>query len=189
MLYAQSFSIASNSQPGQSYTVTRSPANDWQCTCPHWTYRRAECTHIRKAKSLPATESIQQPEPAIVYAHVQEVTPQPDGSLYVPLLPFGDPHFLYTLCFDLYTHGVPWASILERYRLPQRFSKDTCVALIEQHGRKIYRFSDDPAQPRHQYQTLTGIPLPDLPRCQETPLEYHARTGYPLDLCRRYLHP
>jgi hypothetical protein len=63
------------------------------------------------------------------------------------------------------------------------------VAFIEQHGRKIYQFSDNPPRPRHQYQILSGIPLPDIPRYQETPLEYHARTGYPLDLCRRYLNP
>ena len=189
MPHAESFSIASNSKPGLCYTVTRSQGNDWQCTCPHWTYRRTECAHIRTAQSLPATESIHKPEPPIVYAHVREVTPQPDGSLYVPLLPIGDSHFLYTLCFDLYAHGILWASILERYRLPRSFSRDTCVAFIEQHGRKISQFSDNPALPRHQYQILSGIPLPDIPRYQETPVEYHSRTGYPLDLCQRYLHP
>ena len=89
MPYAESFSIASNSKPGLCYTVTRSQANDWQCTCPHWTYRRTECAHIRTAQSLPATESIHKPEPPIVYAHVREVTPQPDGSLYVPSCQLG----------------------------------------------------------------------------------------------------
>jgi len=123
MPHAESFSIASNSKPGLCYTVTRSQGNDWQCTCPHWTYRRTECAHIRTAQSLPATESMHKPEPPIVYAHVPEVTPQPDGSLYVPLLPIGDPHFLYTLCFDLYAHGVLLGEHSRTVSAPSKFQQ------------------------------------------------------------------
>jgi len=112
-----------------------------------------------------------------------------ERSNLVPLLPLDDVHFLSTLCFDLYAHGVRWATIAERYRLPSSITKDICIEFVEQHGRKIYQFRDDPAFPRHEYQILSGIPLPDLPRFQETPMDYHLRTGYPFDLCRRYLLP
>jgi len=189
MSRARSYSIESNSRAGTSYTVTRIDWNTWQCTCPHWRYRGTDCAHIRKAQSIDAAGASLKPEPPIVYAHVREVTSQADGSLYVPLLPLDDVHFLSTLCFDLYAHGVRWATIAERYRLPSSFTKDICIEFVEQHGRKIYQFSNDPAIPRHQYQILSGIPLPDLPRFQETPMDYHLRTGYPLDLCRRYLLP
>ena len=42
--------MPSESRPGVEYTVTLSDDGTWSCTCPHYTYRRAECKHILKVK-------------------------------------------------------------------------------------------------------------------------------------------
>ena len=131
--------------------------------------------------SLPATESIHKPEPPIVYAHVREVTPQPDGSLYVPLLPIGDPHFLYTLCFDLYAHGLLWASILERYRL-LGVSAETLawLSLNSTEGRSISS-ATIPHSRATNTRSSRAFPLPDIPRYQRNAgrVSPSSRTGYP----------
>ena len=49
--------MPSESRPGVEYTVTLGEDGTWSCTCPHYTYRRAECKHIMKVKGgLPAPE-------------------------------------------------------------------------------------------------------------------------------------
>jgi superfamily II DNA or RNA helicase len=42
--------VPSESRPGVEYMVTFSDNGTWSCTCPHYTYRRAECKHILKVK-------------------------------------------------------------------------------------------------------------------------------------------
>jgi Fanconi anemia group M protein len=46
----RSWQVPSESRPGVEYTVTFSDNGTWSCTCPHYTYRRAECKHILKVK-------------------------------------------------------------------------------------------------------------------------------------------
>jgi len=47
---AQHWTIKSSSDPTKSYTVTRNEDDSWSCTCPHWTYRKTECKHIKQCK-------------------------------------------------------------------------------------------------------------------------------------------
>jgi ERCC4-related helicase len=42
--------VPSETKPGVEYTVTLSDDGTWSCTCPHYTYRRAECKHVLKVK-------------------------------------------------------------------------------------------------------------------------------------------
>jgi len=35
------------------YIVAETEEGEWQCSCPHWKFRREECGHIRKAKANP----------------------------------------------------------------------------------------------------------------------------------------
>jgi hypothetical protein len=42
--------VPSESRPGVKYTVTLNDDGTWSCTCPHYTYRRAECKHILKVR-------------------------------------------------------------------------------------------------------------------------------------------
>jgi ERCC4-related helicase len=46
----RSWLVPSESKPGVEYTVTLGADGTWTCTCPHYTYRRAECKHILKVK-------------------------------------------------------------------------------------------------------------------------------------------
>jgi Fanconi anemia group M protein len=46
----RSWRVPSESKPGIEYTVTLSDDGTWSCTCPHYTYRRAECKHILKVR-------------------------------------------------------------------------------------------------------------------------------------------
>jgi Fanconi anemia group M protein len=46
----RSWRVPSESKPGVEYTVTLSDDGTWSCTCPHYTYKRAECKHILKVK-------------------------------------------------------------------------------------------------------------------------------------------
>lgn len=36
-----------------SYIVSETMSGEWQCSCPHWKFRREECSHIRKAQASP----------------------------------------------------------------------------------------------------------------------------------------
>jgi uncharacterized Zn finger protein len=46
----RSWRVPSELRPGVEYTVTLGEDGTWSCTCPHYTYRRAECKHILKVK-------------------------------------------------------------------------------------------------------------------------------------------
>ncbi len=48
---AQHWTIKSSSDPTKSYTVTQNEDGSWSCTCPHWSYRKTECKHIKQCKS------------------------------------------------------------------------------------------------------------------------------------------
>ena len=37
----------------KKYIVSETVDGEWQCSCPHWKFRRKECSHIRKAKANP----------------------------------------------------------------------------------------------------------------------------------------
>jgi len=51
LIPVKSWTIESSSDPNKSYTVSRNEDGSWSCTCPHWTYRKTECKHIKKCKS------------------------------------------------------------------------------------------------------------------------------------------
>jgi len=60
--------VPSESRPGIEYTVTLGNDGTWSCTCPHYTYRRAECKHILKVK-----EGFMAPGPSyVVHPMVRE---------------------------------------------------------------------------------------------------------------------
>ena len=44
--YARRWQVESFSTPGKIYTVALRHTGEWQCSCPHWIYRRAQCKHI-----------------------------------------------------------------------------------------------------------------------------------------------
>jgi len=48
---AQNWTIKSSSNPAKSYSVSRDENGSWSCTCPHWTYRKSECKHIKQCKT------------------------------------------------------------------------------------------------------------------------------------------
>ncbi len=48
--------VKSSSQPGISYTISKHD-NELKCSCPHHTYRGAECKHIIKFKNGNRTSS------------------------------------------------------------------------------------------------------------------------------------
>ena len=37
----------------KNYIVSETIDGEWQCSCPHWKFRRKECSHIRKAQADP----------------------------------------------------------------------------------------------------------------------------------------
>jgi Fanconi anemia group M protein len=64
----RSWRVPSESKPGIEYTVTLSDDGTWSCTCPHYTYRRAECKHILKVR-----EELSAPGPNyVVHSMVRE---------------------------------------------------------------------------------------------------------------------
>jgi Fanconi anemia group M protein len=64
----RSWWVPSESKPGVEYTVTLSDDGTWSCTCPHYTYRRAECKHILRVR-----EELSAPEPNyVVHPMVRE---------------------------------------------------------------------------------------------------------------------
>jgi ERCC4-related helicase len=46
----RSWRVPSESKPGVEYTVTLGEDGTWSCTCPHYTYRRAECKHVLRVR-------------------------------------------------------------------------------------------------------------------------------------------
>jgi Fanconi anemia group M protein len=46
------WAVPSESRPGVKYLVRRISEDYYTCTCPHYTYRRQECKHIRLVKEL-----------------------------------------------------------------------------------------------------------------------------------------
>jgi Fanconi anemia group M protein len=46
----RSWRVPSESKPGIEYMVTLSDDGTWSCTCPHYTYKRAECKHILRVR-------------------------------------------------------------------------------------------------------------------------------------------
>lgn len=175
--------IPSRSGP-HHYCVTEDYAGHWRCDCKDWLYRKRPCWHIRQAQLQVEAGTTQRTEPHMVFAHVETVTRHDDHTLYVPLLPIGDTHFLATLCFDLYRHGIRWTSIQAQYRLPEDWTKAKVFHYIDHFGRKVYHFSGDPPHTRTEYRIERTWELPDIPHHQETPEHYHERTGMPLDLAR-----
>jgi Fanconi anemia group M protein len=64
----RSWLVPSESRPGVEYTITLSDDGSWSCTCPHYTYRRAECKHVLKVK-----EGLSAPGPSyVVHPMVRE---------------------------------------------------------------------------------------------------------------------
>jgi len=48
---AKQWVIESSSDPTWKYTVSRDGDGSWSCTCPHWSFRKTECKHIKQCKS------------------------------------------------------------------------------------------------------------------------------------------
>ena len=42
--------IVSSSDPNKVYQVKLNSDNTWTCTCPHYTFRKSECRHIKECK-------------------------------------------------------------------------------------------------------------------------------------------
>ena len=42
--------IPSSSDPSKIYQVNLNSNNSWTCTCPHFTFRKTECRHIKECK-------------------------------------------------------------------------------------------------------------------------------------------
>ncbi|MCA9499904.1 MAG: SWIM zinc finger family protein [Nitrospira sp.] len=177
-------SLLFNPQPDQSqqsYIVSQDEQGEWGCSCPVWKFSRKPCKHIQHIQDARA-EGLHRDalaEPRIIYANVCEVTKQDALTIFAPLIPLNDVHFLATVCVDLYAHGVGWKTI-QRTLLPHaNLSRKDLLRYVLRHGRKIYQHP--PGQ-----QGLTIIPhlaLPDIPKYQETPEAYATRTGWLLDLC------
>lgn len=181
--HQQTFSIASRTG-AHAYTVTQWSPTQWSCECKDWTYRRRACWHIQQARLQTEAGPAQRPEPRIVFAHVDTVTPHDPDTLYVPLLPVGDTHFLATLCFDLYRHGIRWPTIQSQYRLPADWTKEKIFHYIDHYGRKLYHITTQNGRRTVDYRIERTWELPDLPHHQEGPDAYHQRTGLPLDLAK-----
>lgn len=51
--------VASESEPGLTYTVAIDAAGDWGCSCPAWIYdpARPACKHIRAAQAARAARA------------------------------------------------------------------------------------------------------------------------------------
>lgn len=49
--YVEQWQIPSHSDPTKTYTVSLTDQGEYQCSCPHWKFRRQECKHIREAKA------------------------------------------------------------------------------------------------------------------------------------------
>lgn len=47
----QEWTIASSSDPKKKYRVTVDEKGEWKCTCPHFTFRKQECKHIKECKN------------------------------------------------------------------------------------------------------------------------------------------
>jgi hypothetical protein len=83
-------------------------------------------------------------EPPIVLSNVRGVIPVMDGSgeriieVQSPLVPLGNDHFLLTVLYDLLCAGVSWATLRERYHLPETLKRTVIEAYIQQRGRMIY---------------------------------------------------
>lgn len=55
MKYLNQWSVPSNSNPSESYTISLTYEGEWQCSCKGWTQHvpRKDCTHIRQLKADP----------------------------------------------------------------------------------------------------------------------------------------
>jgi hypothetical protein len=48
---AKQWKVKSSKEPNKEYTITLHDNGTWTCTCPHFTYRRTECRHIKECKT------------------------------------------------------------------------------------------------------------------------------------------
>lgn len=46
----QEWQLSSSSDPNKTYTVRKNADGTFSCTCPHHTFRKAECKHIKEIK-------------------------------------------------------------------------------------------------------------------------------------------
>ena len=60
--YTQKWKVQSHSNPDKIYTVAKRREGGWECSCPHWIFRRALCKHIEEVQS----EDVSIKEPIVV---------------------------------------------------------------------------------------------------------------------------
>ena len=180
--WIQSFEVPSTSGRG-TYTVSQDRDGKFGCSCPQWKFRRVSCKHILRVQEQVQTgpQSFERVSPTCVPANVRAVRKRDEGTLLVPLLPTGDPHFLATVVVDLLMHGVQFFEIRHRYHLPSGARRQDYIDHVLRYGRRIYGSRQQHEGSRSLETTQSWhLPEPFLPNEQLD--AYHHRTGYPLDL-------
>lgn len=122
---------------GGAYVVALTRDGEWQCSCPHWKFRRPEggCKHIRRVKAGEGTEKILKPLPEIVFARVWKPKYKPEtNELYVPLVAIGDTHMEATICYYLLKYGYSMGQVREMRHIPQQWTAKAIKAYVETNG-------------------------------------------------------
>ena len=138
MKWIKKWKVPSNSNPNKIYTVSQADDGTYGCSCPHWCFRRQECSHIAYIKiTQPEPNSEPKKRPEIVPANVLKPTyNENENILMMPLIPL-DPrstHITATICFVALKYGYSITELRERYGLPQSWTKKAIIRYIEEHG-------------------------------------------------------
>ena len=131
-----------SSKGDKEYTITLNDKDEYSCSCPNWIYRRAQCKHIQAVQDGEYDGEEQKDLPETMPGNVKEVQLKVDDKgkierVLVPLIPFGETHFLATIIYDLLAIGYSWGYLKKRYHILPQWKKRAVTEYIKTRGRKI----------------------------------------------------
>lgn len=136
--WVKKWTVPSNSNPDKSYVVSQAEDGTWGCSCPHWKFRRQECSHIAHIQATkPDPNGEVKPKPTIIPAKVFKPTYKPESNeLWMPLIPLNpnSVNVTATICYVAMKYGYSITELRDRYHLPSSWTKETILNHIEKYG-------------------------------------------------------
>lgn len=113
--------LVPSSDGSKTYTVSQAEDGPLACSCPRWTQRREECSHIRKRHLYPPLSRVPVVPPQFTVSDVHRASiyrRDRDGRVTTVLVPpvDSDDHLLLTVLGDLKEMGFGWDFVRRRYR-------------------------------------------------------------------------
>lgn len=113
--------LVPSSDGTKTYTVSEAEDGTLACSCPRWTMRRQECSHIRKRHQYPPLSRVPAIPPEFTVSDVHRAVicrRDRDGRVTQVLVPpvDADDHLLLTVLSDLKEMGFGWDFVRRRYR-------------------------------------------------------------------------